>query len=88
MKNLSHTAVIAAVTAALTASAAFAADTAKPASEHCFGVAKAGKNDCMGNGNAACAGHAAKDGQGFLIVPAGTCERLVGGSLTDPSEKK
>ena len=52
--------------------------------EKCYGVVKAGQNDC---GNAAkthsCAGHAATDGDGgeWLALPKGTCEKLVGGHL-------
>jgi uncharacterized membrane protein len=50
--------------------------------EKCFGVVKAGKNDC-GTSKHACAGQAAKDGAGdeWIHVPTGTCEKLVGGSL-------
>ena len=55
----------------------------KPAMEKCYGVAKAGKNDCAGASHA-CAGQSKADGAGneWLSVPKGTCERLVGGSLT------
>lgn len=51
--------------------------------EKCYGVAKAGKNDCQTN-TSACAGTSTKDGQGdaWLFVPKGTCEKLVGGSTT------
>ena len=63
-----------------TASGAFAADmTGK---EKCFGIAKAGKNDCK-TASHSCAGHATKDGDGFVAIPAGTCEKIVGGSLTE-----
>ncbi|HXJ83316.1 MAG TPA: DUF2282 domain-containing protein [Candidatus Methylomirabilis sp.] len=50
--------------------------------EKCYGVAKAGKNDCQ-TANSSCAGTSRRDGQkdAWLYVPAGTCERLVGGSL-------
>ena len=60
------------------------ADDAKPATEKCYGVAKAGKNDC-GNGAHSCAGHAgAKDGDKneWVKVPAGLCAKLAGGSTT------
>lgn len=51
-------------------------------SEKCYGVAKAGKNDCMTN-SSSCAGTSKRDSQhdAWIYVPAGTCERLVGGSL-------
>jgi len=60
---------------------AHAADDA--ASEKCYGVAKAGKNDCAGAAHA-CAGQAKADSSAkeFVKLPKGTCERLVGGSLT------
>ncbi len=50
--------------------------------EKCYGVVKAGKNDC-GTSKHACAGQAATDGAGdeWLNVPKGTCEKIVGGSL-------
>jgi uncharacterized membrane protein len=53
------------------------------ATEKCYGVAKAAKNDCAG-ANHACAGQSKGDaaGQEFLLLPKGTCERLVGGSLS------
>ena len=51
--------------------------------EKCYGVAKAGKNDCAGAAHA-CAGQSSKDSspKEFIAVPKGTCERIVGGSLT------
>jgi len=57
-----------------------AADDDK-STEKCYGVAKAGKNDCASNGHS-CAGQAKKDADGkeWLEVPKGTCERIVGGS--------
>jgi uncharacterized membrane protein len=49
--------------------------------EKCYGVAKAGKNDCQ-TANSSCAGTSKRDGQGdaWIYVPAGTCDRIVGGS--------
>ncbi|MBM3224754.1 MAG: DUF2282 domain-containing protein [Candidatus Tectomicrobia bacterium] len=49
--------------------------------EKCYGVSKAGKNDCQ-TANSSCAGTSKKDNQGdaWLYVPAGTCDRLVGGT--------
>ena len=60
---------------------AFAAD--KPEMEKCYGVSKAGKNDCAGPAHA-CAGQSKMDagGKEWIYVPKGTCERLSGGSLT------
>jgi len=61
---------------------AFAADKPQMEMEKCYGVSKAGKNDCAGAAHA-CAGQAKTDNSGkeFLSLPKGTCERLVGGSL-------
>jgi uncharacterized membrane protein len=66
--------------AALSASPSFAADKAEM--EKCYGVVKAGKNDCAGPAHA-CAGQAKADsgGKEFVTLPKGTCARLVGGSL-------
>jgi len=58
----------------------FAADDANSAK--CYGVAKAGKNDCAGGAHA-CAGQGTKEksAKEFIKLPKGTCERIVGGSL-------
>jgi uncharacterized membrane protein len=63
---------------ALTMSA-HAADDA--GTEKCYGIAKAGKNDCAANGHA-CAGQSKtnSDKKEWIKVPAGTCDRIVGGS--------
>ena len=54
------------------------------ASEPCFGVARAGKNDCKTEKHV-CAGWSRRDRDSgaFLYVPAGTCEKLVGGQLNE-----
>ena len=50
--------------------------------EKCYGIAKAGKNDCQ-TANSSCAGTSRRDGQrdAWIYVPKGSCERLVNGSL-------
>jgi uncharacterized membrane protein len=50
--------------------------------EKCFGIAKAGKNDCQTTASA-CASTANKDGQkdAWIYVPKGTCDKIVGASL-------
>ncbi|WP_394128202.1 DUF2282 domain-containing protein [Vibrio hepatarius] len=76
-----------AVTAAVTSLIAFggAVLTAAPAvaaeKEKCYGVAKAGKNDCATK-TSSCAGTAKEDNQtdAFVVVPKGLCGKLVGGS--------
>lgn len=67
--------------ATLMASPSMAADKADM--EKCYGVAKAGKNDCAGPAHA-CAGQSKADagGKEWVSLPKGTCERLTGGSLT------
>jgi uncharacterized membrane protein len=69
---------------AFAGNAAFAADDAKSdGTEKCYGVAKAGKNDCAGAAHS-CSGQSKKDGAAteWVKLPKGTCERLVGGTLT------
>ncbi len=67
--------------AAVMATPTWAAD--KPEMEKCYGVAKAGKNDCAGPSHS-CQGQAKVDSgpKEFIEIPKGTCERLTGGSLT------
>jgi len=54
--------------------------------EKCYGVVKAGKNDCQ-TATSACAGTSTEDGQrdAWLLVPEGSCDRLVGGTTSAPS---
>jgi uncharacterized membrane protein len=54
--------------------------------EKCFGVAKAGQNDCAAvNGSHSCAGQAKADhgAADWKYVAKGTCEKI-GGKLTAP----
>ena len=82
------TAILAAAIGGLVAFAntASAADDKAAQTEKCFGVAKAGKNDCAGPAHS-CTGLSKKDGDSkeWITVPKGTCERIVGGSLTAKS---
>ena len=59
------------------------APTPKFPAEKCFGIAKAGKNDCAANGHS-CAGQSKKEANGkeWVKLPAGTCERIVGGTTS------
>ena len=70
----------------LSGSVAFAADDAKAsaATEKCYGVAKAGKNDCAGAAHSCQGQSKGKDGDAreWVKLPKGTCERIVGGTLT------
>jgi uncharacterized membrane protein len=81
VQTLAALAIAAAFAAPALAQDAPAADASK--TEKCYGVAKAGKNDCASSGNNSCAGHSAKDADpgAWLLVPAGLCEKLTGGSL-------
>ena len=58
---------------------------AKEGFEKCYGVVKKGKNDC-GTSKHSCAAQATVDGHPdeWLYLPEGTCEKIVGGSLTKP----
>ena len=51
--------------------------------ERCYGIAKAGSNDCASTGNNSCGGTSKvnADPRAWIYVPAGYCERIVGGSL-------
>ena len=52
--------------------------------EKCYGIAKAGKNDCASTGNNSCGGTSKinSDPKAWIYVPEGYCERIVGGSKT------
>ena len=67
---------------ALISTTAVAKDAAP---DKCFGIAKAGKNDCKAGAGTTCAGTAKMDGQknAWMNVLAGTCEKIVGGSLKE-----
>jgi uncharacterized membrane protein len=61
---------------------AHAGPVTQPAgSEKCYGVSKAGKNDCAA-GSHSCAGQSTKnsDKSSFVYLPTGACEKLAGGS--------
>jgi uncharacterized membrane protein len=79
--------VATALAAAMAAPAALHAQkpAAAPAfkAEKCYGIAKAGKNDCASTGNNSCGGSSKvnSDPKAWIYVPAGYCERIVGGTL-------
>ncbi len=54
----------------------------EPQPEKCYGIVKAGMNDCA-TATASCASSATKDKQkdAFIFLPKGVCEKIVGGSL-------
>ncbi|BCE03386.1 DUF2282 domain-containing protein [Marinicellulosiphila megalodicopiae] len=57
--------------------------------EQCYGVAKAGHNDCGAGPSTSCAGTSTIDNHkdSWLLVPRGTCLKLTGGSLTSSIKK-
>ncbi len=59
------------------------AETPNFKAEKCYGIAKAGKNDCASTGNNSCAGTSKvnADPRAWIYVPTGYCERIGGGSL-------
>ncbi|MGR5149044.1 DUF2282 domain-containing protein [Photobacterium alginatilyticum] len=86
MKKTTNIALASAVTGlialagtAMTTSTAVAGE----AKEKCYGVAKAGKNDCATK-TSSCAGTSKTDNQkdAFIMVPKGLCDRLAGGSTS------
>ena len=87
-KFLSAMAIIA--TSMTTANTAEAHLKAKEGQEKCYGVVKAGKNDCgSADGKHGCAGLAKvdKNPNEWTILPEGLCEKLTGGSI-EPAFKK
>lgn len=79
--SVAAAALVAAGAAALTATDAQAKET-----EKCYGVVKAGKNDCATN-TSSCAGTSKTDGQddAWVAMPKGLCDKLVGGSTSSKS---
>lgn len=53
--------------------------------EKCYGIARAGHNDCFFAANS-CAGTASKDNdpQAWVYVPQGTCKKISSGTLETP----
>jgi uncharacterized membrane protein len=86
--SLKTVAIAAAVTSLLTLSVAGTASAGddKAAKEKCYGVAKAGKNDCAANSHS-CAGQAKADDSPaeWKYVPKGECEKM-GGKLKAPEK--
>jgi uncharacterized membrane protein len=56
--------------------------------EKCYGIAKAGKNDCGIKGHS-CQGLSKVDSDpnDYIKLPKGTCDRIVGGSTVAGAEK-
>jgi uncharacterized membrane protein len=76
-------ALAAAVTApSLTSAQASPVPTPSFQAEKCYGIAKAGQNDCASTGNNSCAGTSRvnADPKAWVYVPAGYCDRIVSAS--------
>lgn len=70
---------------AITVAGAANSAEAKKDKEKCYGVVKAGHNDCANASKThSCAGYASMDADGgeWIALPKGVCERLAGGSVT------
>ena len=82
MNNINKLLAMTTATAMLASAMVMPVSANDDTKEKCFGVAKAGKNDCA-SGNVSCAGSSKvnSDGKAVIVVPKGLCERLVGGSL-------
>jgi uncharacterized membrane protein len=89
MKNAAKVmATAGAVSAALMMAASQQAVAQDFVPEKCYGVSEAGKNDCAAGPGTTCAGTSTVDGQGnaWIYVPQGTCEKLVNGSLSETDQ--
>lgn len=86
-KKLIVNSAIASVLAVGLAATAQNAVAGKKDLEKCYGIVKAGQNDCQ-TSNSACAGTAEVDNKptAFIALPKGTCDKIVGGSLKPKSE--
>lgn len=79
MNTIKSSAALAAIIIASVASSAAQADgDNRSAMEKCYGVAKAGQNDCKAGAGTTCAGTSKVDYQGnaWKLVPAGTCAKI------------
>lgn len=81
-KKTVNTLLVSAV--ALTVAGGVGTAHAMEGKEKCYGVVKAGHNDCANASKThSCAGHATEDADGgeWLALPSGVCDKLAGGSL-------
>ncbi|XAW89606.1 DUF2282 domain-containing protein [Vibrio sp. CDRSL-10 TSBA] len=83
----SNLAVTAAITGLLAMGGTLLSATPAMAAEKekCYGVAKAGHNDCATK-SSSCAGTSKMDHQkdAFVVMPKGLCDKLAGGSTMEP----
>jgi uncharacterized membrane protein len=84
MKNLSKITCAALVTAGVTLASSQAQAGTHEGMEKCYGIAKAGQNDCGGKGVGHGCGGLSKtsgDPKEYLYVPSGLCNKIVGGNI-------
>ena len=81
-KSQTASMVVAAITALAFSAGAASTASAQAGKERCYGVAKAGQNDCAAGPGTTCAGTSKVDWQGnaWKYVEAGACAKM-GGSL-------
>jgi uncharacterized membrane protein len=76
--------VAALAAAALVSTTSYAGPVDQPSgSEKCYGIAKAGKNDCAAGAHS-CAGQGTKnqDKASFVYLPVGACSKIAGASTS------
>lgn len=89
MNKLVYAALAGVLAAGVSTGAKAADDAAAQKKEKCYGIAKAGKNDChTASGSHACAGHAKTDNDPneWAFVAAGECAKM--GGKTEAEGKK
>jgi uncharacterized membrane protein len=84
IRNLALAAAVGSLLSLGLTSASLADDKADK--DKCYGIAKAGKNDCASSGHS-CAGQAKMDNQPteWNYVPKGECEKM-GGKMAPPEK--
>ena len=76
--NIRNFALAAAVTAFAASVGVAGPVKAQPSKEKCYGISKAGKNDCAAGAGTSCAGTSKRDYQGnaWTYVAKGTCTKI------------
>jgi len=84
-KHNIYRAIVAAFLSAEISVSAMAHEAVTPEGmEKCYGIAKAGKNECGVKGGHMCAtlSKQDKDPKSWIFLPKGTCEKIVGGAIS------
>ena len=76
--NIRNAVLAAAVTAFASTAGLAGPAKAQPTKDKCFGISKAGKNDCAAGAGTTCAGTSKRDYQGnaWKYVAKGTCTKI------------